>query len=218
MQWFLSSCKQIHKLLFLCCAFDRVAIEMKCKMRNINKYIKAIPSFIVFHACLDKCWCFRGSSSHLLPFKPQAGYVYINDLSAHLSPKKKKLKNINVECFWSIFWYSWRDLHHVISLTGLEWLKSAGWLLLVVYMSLFTLTPQGRIQIPCTTTDGQRKPHCADITLILIGAIKSAINQYFKIRAGPSGVVRESLGNHYHGLCITSISQVSVNNLSFKNW
>lgn len=38
-----------------------------------------------------------------------------------------------------------------------------------------------------------------------------------RIRASPSGVVYESLGNHYRGLCITSISQVSVNNLSFKN-
>lgn len=86
-----------------------------------------------------------------------------------------------------------------------------------VYMSLFTVTPQGRIQIFSATTDGQREPHCADITFILIGAITSAINQYFKGGAGPSGVVCESLGNHYHGLCITSISQVSVNNLSFKN-
>lgn len=82
---------------------------------------------------------------------------------------------------------------------------------------LFTVTPQGRIQISNVTTDGQREPRCADITVILIGAITSAINQYFKVRAGPSGVVCESLGNHYHGLCITSISQVSVNNLGFKN-
>lgn len=48
---------------------------------------------------------------------------------------------------------------------------------------------------------------------MLIGAVKPASVQYFKARAGPCGVVTESLGNHYHGLSITSISQVSVNNL-----
>lgn len=62
-----------------------------------------------------------------------------------------------------------------------------------------------------------KEPRCADVASMLIGAITSAISQYFKVRAGPSGVVCESLGNHYHGLCITSISQVCVNNLSFKN-
>lgn len=38
-------------------------------------------------------------------------------------------------------------------------------------------------------TERQRGPHSADIALILIGAIMSAIDQYFKVRAGPSGVV-----------------------------
>lgn len=89
-------------------------------------------------------------------------------------------------------------------------------LLVVLDKCVFTVTSQGRIQTPRATTDGQREADCADITLT--GAIMSAINQYFKVRAGPSGGVCESLGNHYHGLSITSISQVSVNNLSFKNW
>lgn len=51
---------------------------------------------------------------------------------------------------------------------------------------------------------------------MLNGAVKSAIIQYFRVRASPSGVVCGSLGNHYHGLCITSISQDSVNNPGFK--
>lgn len=64
-------------------------------------------------------------------------------------------------------------------------------------------------------TGTQRGSRSADIALILIGAILSATDQHYKVRAGPSGVV-ESLRNHYHGPCITSISQVSVNNPSFK--
>lgn len=55
-----------------------------------------------------------------------------------------------------------------------------------------------------------------DITVMLNGPVKSAIIQYFRVRASPSGVVCESLGNHYHGLCITSMSQDSVNNPGFK--
>lgn len=50
----------------------------------------------------------------------------------------------------------------------------------------------------------QRVPHSADIALILIGAIMSAIDQYFKVRAGPSGVVcaelKESLPWPLHNL------------------
>lgn len=51
---------------------------------------------------------------------------------------------------------------------------------------------------------------------MLNGPVKSAIIQYFRVRASPSGVVCGSLGNHFHGLCITSISQDSVNNPGFK--
>ena len=90
----------------------------------------------------------------------------------------------------------------------------------LAYMSLLSLQFHPRGQN--TNTQGKQQldkenPTVRDAASILIGAIMSAINQYFKVRAGPSGVVCESLGNHYHGLCITSISQVSVNNLSFKN-
>lgn len=56
-----------------------------------------------------------------------------------------------------------------------------------------------------------------DIILMLTGAVKSVSIQYSKARVGPPGIVSESLGNHYHGLSITSISQVGVNNLAFKN-
>lgn len=50
----------------------------------------------------------------------------------------------------------------------------------------------------------QRGPHDADHALILIGAIMSAIDHYFKVRAGPSGVVcrelKESLPWPLHNL------------------
>lgn len=50
----------------------------------------------------------------------------------------------------------------------------------------------------------QRGPHSADDALILTGAIMSAIDQYFKVRTGPSGVVcgelKESLPWPLHNL------------------
>lgn len=50
----------------------------------------------------------------------------------------------------------------------------------------------------------QRGAHSADHALIIFGAIGAAIDQYFKVRAGPSGVVcgelKESLPWPLHNL------------------
>lgn len=57
---------------------------------------------------------------------------------------------------------------------------------------------------PSVPAAGQRGPHRAGAALILIGAIMSAIDQYFKVRASPSGAVcaelEESLPRPLHNL------------------
>lgn len=144
-------------------------------------------------------------------------------------------------CFSRFFWWSWsgRKPSMVVTIWYLinlikdkygpiicwfiyeHWarslVQSRFWTLIFTCLSL-QLHHRAEYKHPEKQQMDKKKQPRADITVILIGAITSAINQYFKVAVSPSGVVCESLGNHYHGLRITSISQVSVNNPGFKNW